>query len=75
MRISHIGLIGPAEGSGNEVEGIEKDGLRPMVHIGNQKGRTGERRGKARRLERYEGTGIFNCHGVGARRCMKARPG
>ena len=50
-----ISYIGPAKGSGNEVEGIKKSGLRPMVHIGNRRGRADERRGKARRLEGNEG--------------------
>ena len=38
MEISHIVLASPAEGSGEEEEGAEKGGLRPLAHGGSRGG-------------------------------------
>jgi len=36
VQISYIILTGPAEGGGEEEEGIEKGGPWPLAHVGNQ---------------------------------------
>ena len=38
MQIPNILLTGPAEGGGEEDEGIEKGGPWPLAHVGSQEG-------------------------------------